>query len=99
MSLAVVTANRLADGRVVYLGEQGWSTHIGKAAIADSEVVAAALLAVGQAAAAAREVVSPYLIDVAEAKGVPRPTLRRERVRAAGPTVRPDLGYQAEQEA
>ena len=99
MSLEIVTSNRLADGRVVYLGERGWSTHIGEAAVAGSEAAAAALLELGQRAVSAREVVDPYLIEVIEEEGGLRPARRRERIRSAGPTVRADLGYQAGEEA
>ena len=99
MSLEIVTANRLADGRVVYLGEQGWSTHIGEAEVAGSAAAAAALLELAQRAVAEREVVDPYLIEVVEEEGILRPARRRERIRGAGPTVRPDLGYQAGEDA
>ena len=41
-------------------------------------------------------VVGPYLMDVAAENGVPRPISNREVIRARGPTVRLDLGKQAE---
>lgn len=99
MSLAIVTANRLADGRVIYLGERGWSTQMGDSKIAGSDAEATALLELAQRAVADRVVVDPYLIDVLEEAGSIRPARRRERIRGAGPTVRPDLGYQAGEEA
>ena len=58
---------------------------------------AAALLALAEADAAARhEVVDPYLIDVEEEGGALRPTKYREAIRCLGPTIRQDLGKQAE---
>jgi hypothetical protein len=41
-------------------------------------------------------VVDPYLIEVTREGAVPRPVRLREAIRARGPTVRPDLGKQAE---
>lgn len=99
MSLEIVTANRLADGRVVFLGERGWSAHIGEATVAGSEAAAVALLELAQRAVAEREVVDPYLIEVVEEEGMLRPARRRERIRSTGPTVRPDLGYLAGEDA
>ena len=99
MSLEIVTANRLAEIDHAPVGERGWSTHIGEAAVAGSEAAAAALLELGQRAVSAREVVDPYLIEVIEEEGGLRPARRRERIRSAGPTVRADLGYQAGEEA
>jgi hypothetical protein len=41
-------------------------------------------------------VVAPYLIDVVIENGLPRAESKREAIRAAGPTVRLDLGKQAD---
>ena len=41
-------------------------------------------------------VVEPYMIDVVLDDGSPIPTSYRERVRALGPTIHPDIGKQAE---
>jgi hypothetical protein len=41
------------------------------------------------------EVVGPYLFDVRETTGRTVPAKVREAIRAAGPTVRTDLGKQA----
>jgi len=80
---AVVTANRLADGRAVWLAADGsWSETLSSAAI---HPVSAAEPALEQAQAAVRAqlVVGPYLVDVADGQ----PVTLRERIRAAGPTV------------
>ncbi|MGF1544495.1 MAG: DUF2849 domain-containing protein [Parvularculaceae bacterium] len=88
----VVTANLLSDGRVVYLGaDGGWVDALAKAARHDG---AAADDALEAAAARRTEIAGAYLIDVDEAGASGRDALR-EGVRAAGPTVRPDLGKQA----
>jgi len=41
-------------------------------------------------------VVGPYLIDVIDDNGRPRAALIREHLRTLGPSVRRDLGKQAE---
>ncbi|HZD25157.1 MAG TPA: DUF2849 domain-containing protein [Alphaproteobacteria bacterium] len=92
-----VTANRLVDGRVVYLtAEQDWTPRFAEAArfATDGEAVEA----VGRvrACAAGREVVDIYPFDIEVCGTVgPRPLGRRETIRTRGPSVRPDLGYQA----
>lgn len=96
--LRVLTANRLSDGAVVYLGANGWSEWIEAARVATDDAAAADLEACGARAVAEREVVDPYLIEVTPASGGFAPARLRERIRAAGPTVRLDLGKQAVQE-
>ena len=92
--MKAVTGNRLADGAVVYLRDDDqWTSDILKAArFADED--AAPVLAAAQSRV--REIADAYLIDI-DAGGAPsgRASLR-ETIRTAGPTVRADLGYQAE---
>ena len=99
----VVIASRLSDGRVVFLketatpGSAEWVLELGAADIADSDGRAAELLDLGEADAAENHViVEPYLIDVEEHGGQLRPTKYREVIRCLGPTIRLDLGKQAE---
>lgn len=92
MTAKILTANRLADGLVVYLGDSGWTEDIGRARRAEAEDAAEALLAEGEQAVARNEVADAWLIDYEADRAV----RRRERIRALGPTVRPDLGYQAD---
>ena len=87
MSLEIVTANRLKDGRTVYLGESGWSESLEAAQVAGSAAAAKALLALAERSVARNEVVGPYLIEVVEEGAHLAPLQRRERIRAAGPTV------------
>jgi hypothetical protein len=99
----VVIASDLADGRVVFLsrdarsGDVEWVRLLEDSAVAEDEARATQLLALGEADAEARhEVVDPYLIDVEERAGKLRPTKYREAIRCLGPTIRPDLGKQAQ---
>lgn len=87
MTHKIVTANRLTDGRVVYLTQDAdWSARIADGRPANGSA-AALLLAVAEDSAASRIVVDPYLIDVSLEGGSPWPVLPRERIRADGPTA------------
>jgi hypothetical protein len=93
----MVTANRLADGVVVYLAADGrWRERCADGHVVDDRASAAQLLATAEAAVATCDVVGPYLIDVVPGDGGPRPQRYREQIRAAGPSIRTDLGKQAE---
>ncbi len=93
----VLTANRLTDGIAVWLGANGqWLDHIDDALIARHAEAVAALEAAGQAAFHDNRVLDVAVIDVEEVDGEIYPVRLRERIRAAGPTFRPDLGKQAE---
>ena len=99
----IVIANYLGSGRVVFLakgsseGSVSWGELIDAAEVAADDDRANALLALAEADVAERNVVmDPYLIDVEEEGGSLRPTKYREAIRALGPTVRQDLGKQAE---
>jgi len=91
----VVTGNRLHDGIVIFLGEDGgWTPNIEKARIATSEEEAKVLEDLAKAGVKARLVVNPYLIEVvSDAAGV-KPVRYRERLRAYGPSIHPDFGRQ-----
>ena len=99
----IVLASRLGDGRVVFLakgstsGSVSWAAMIQEAAVAQDEAAAAELLALGESDANTRhEVVDPYLIEVEGEGETLTPTKYREVIRALGPTIRKDLGKQAE---
>jgi hypothetical protein len=90
-----LTANRLKDGEVVYLAPDGsWVEHLAKARRLSSKEEGEAALAAGAEAERELEVVNPYLLDLLPADAT-RPQKMREIIRAAGPTVRRDLGKQA----
>ena len=96
MTQQLVVANRLTDGVVVYLTTEGdWSKSIEHGHVADNETDAEALLEIAARAARNQFIVDPYLIETKGNGGSRRPTRLRERIRATGPTVRPDLNRQA----
>jgi len=92
----IVSANDLVEGHVVYLTASGdWSADHAEAAVAETQDVADEMLA--RARADALRVVGPYLVSVhVGAGGVPEPTHFRERFRLFGPSVRRDVGRQAD---
>ena len=84
--MKLLTGNDLVTGDVVWWTGQDWSRHI-----EDAVDVGAGGEATLRAEEGARRVNVPYLID-AEATGQgPRPAHIKDRIRALGPTVRPDL--------
>jgi hypothetical protein len=88
MTAHVATANRLTDGRVVYLGRDGvWSVELSAASVGHGPDEAATLHAAAERAAAAQVVVNPYLIEVAEQADGHRPLRLREVIRAGGPST------------
>lgn len=91
----VLTANRLNDGEVVYLAPDGaWVERIAGAQVLANKVEGEAALATGIEAERKLLVVHAYLFDVMPADAT-KPVKMREIIRAAGPTVRRDLGKQA----
>ena len=97
MTAKVITGNRLNDGVVVYLDAAGsWSERLTEARVADDEASAAAILRLAEHPEQAVRVVDPFLIEVVMEDGILRAESKREAIRATGPTVRRDLGKQAE---
>lgn len=95
-----VTANRLTDGEVVYLSaDELWVEDLAAAAIADGAEAAEALLARAMPQDFELAVLEPYLFEVIEDGAGFKPVSVRETIRAAGPTVRLDLGKQADKQA
>jgi hypothetical protein len=83
----VVTANRLLDGRVVWLAADfDWHEDIAHARIFDPEQGEAAQ-ALGRAGERARIVIGAYPIEVVLRGGIPEPLKFRERLRLHGPSV------------
>ena len=98
--ILAVTANRLLDGEVVYFTAEGcWSEDFTAAAIAHGKDSADALLEQAMPSVAAREVIGPYLFEVREESSGAHPVSVREVIRMKGPSVRLDLGKQAEASA
>jgi hypothetical protein len=96
----IVTANRLADGVVVFQDAKGdWAEDFARAAVyADTTAVKAALGRAGEAVAHSL-IVDPYGVEVELRNGHYVPKALREAIRATGPTVRRDLGKQAQGQA
>ncbi len=93
----LVTANRLRDGIAVFLTRSGdWSEEIDAAVLALEPQAAAALEARAREDEKKTIVTGSYLVDAERLDGRVRAAHIRERMRALGPTVRLDLGKQAE---
>ena len=85
--MRVLTGNDLKTGDVVWWTGTGWSRHVDDAV--DVGDAAEEILAAEEAA---RRVNVPYAIEATrEANGGVRPAHIKDRIRALGPTVRPDL--------
>jgi len=93
-ALKAITANRLRDGTVVFLGpDAGWVERLEDAALFEDAEPA---LAAAKAQADRDQFgVDVYAFDVTVTDGQRLPVKTRERIRALGPTVRTDLGKQA----
>lgn len=95
--MKVITANRLLDGDVVWLGAgNAWVERITMAEVFEGKDAVAGVLATGAAAEKNQEVVGVYDMDVTLENGVITPKRLREKIRAAGPTTHPNLGKQAQ---
>lgn len=91
----ILTANTLGLGDVVYWSAtQGWVRRLTDADTLPDESAKSTLKAANEWVER-REIVNPYLFAVREEDGQTVPVKAREAIRAAGPTVRRDLGKQA----
>lgn len=84
--MKILTGNDLKSGDVIWWTGSDWSRHV-EAAI-DVGDHAEGILRVEEAA---RRVNAPYIIDAEQTDEGPRPAHIKDRIRALGPTVRPDL--------
>jgi hypothetical protein len=92
----MLTANRLKDGDVLYWKNGAWVESLKDGDVFAEATPADAALAAAQAYVGDNIVVNPYLFDVrVDASGI-HPVKEREIIRAAGPSVRDDLGKQAD---
>lgn len=85
--MKIITGNDLETGAVTWWTGEGWSLHVAEAI--DVGDGGEAIAAVEEAA---RRVNAPYVIDAENSADGPVPAHIKDRVRAAGPTVRRDLG-------
>ncbi|MDZ7282026.1 DUF2849 domain-containing protein [Sphingomonas sanguinis] len=84
--MKLLTGNDLGTGDVVWWTGRDWSRHI-----EDAVDVGEQGEAILRAEEGARRVNVPYLIDAEATEQGPRPAHIKDRIRALGPTVRPDL--------
>jgi hypothetical protein len=90
-----LTANRLDDGEVVFWRGGRWVERFAEADLwEDGDEAAEAAEAHGKTEIT--QVVEPYLIEIVAVDGGVAPSSYRERLRALGPTNKPDHGKQAE---
>jgi|TARA_Y100000294_G_C8317976_1_gene241492 hypothetical protein len=88
MRHSVVTANRLRDGRVVYLaGCQGWSEDLSEATVAIGEEEMQELLIDAERERASGLVVAPYAFAVIRTEDAVAPLSQREKIRMQGPSI------------
>lgn len=84
--MKILTGNDLKTGAVTWWDGGSWSLHV-----EDAIDVAGHEDEIARREEAARRVNAPYVIDAELQNGSPRPSHIKDRVRALGPTVRPDL--------
>jgi len=84
--MKILTGNDLRTGAVTWWTGEGWSLHVEDAVDVDEhgEAIAAE-------ETAARRVNAAAVIDATMTPEGPRPAHIKDRIRALGPTVRPDL--------
>ena len=84
--MKLLTGNDLPTGDVIWWTGLDWSRHVEEAGD-----VGTGGDAIAHAEEGARRVTGPYVIDATATPEGPRPAHIKDRVRALGPTVRPDL--------
>ena len=84
--MKLLTGNDLKTGAVVWWTGTDWSLHVEDAVDVGDEAEAIAAREEG-----ARRVNAPYAIEAEATGDGPRPAHIKDRIRAIGPTVRPDL--------
>ena len=90
-----LTANRLRTGDVLYWRGGEWADSFAEADIFPEPAAAEAALVAAKRFVTDRIVVNPYLFPVRLENDGPHPVEEREIIRAAGPSIHPDLGKQA----
>jgi hypothetical protein len=94
--LQVVSANRLTDGIVVFLGESGaWVESLQRASVHADRATLDAALARAAADVQANVVIEVAAFNVVRSGEKLRAAHIRDAIRAAGPTVHLDHGKQA----
>lgn len=95
--MKAITANALNDGRVIYLGKNNqWCDYLKDAKIFADEDAETALVIANQRV---REIAGAYLINITQDNLAAGREALHETIRSQGPTIRRDLGKQAQQPA
>ncbi|WP_432200926.1 DUF2849 domain-containing protein [Erythrobacter sp. W53] len=84
--MKLLTGNDLKSGAVVWWTGSDWSIHIEDAVDAGDNADE-----IARTEESARRVNVPYVLEAELQDGTPRPSHIKDRIRALGPTVRPDL--------
>lgn len=84
--MRILTGNDLKSGAVTWWTGNDWSNHV-----EDAIDVTGNEVEIARREEASRRVNVPYAIDAELHEGKPRPSHIKDRIRALGPTVRPDL--------
>jgi hypothetical protein len=92
--MKALTANRLADGEVVFWNAGAWLDRFDDAQVFGEDGPAEAAEACARSQITLS--VDPYLIDVEPVEGGLAPVSYRERLRALGPTNKLEHGKQAQ---
>lgn len=87
--MKILTGNDLGSGDVIWWAGDGWSRHV-----ADAVDVGDKGDDMVRVEEAALRVVAAYVIDATVTEEGVRPAHIKDRIRALGPTVRPDLALQ-----
>jgi hypothetical protein len=94
--MRAITANRLADGEVVFWKAGRWVDRFAQAQVFDDDAAAEAEI---RKSVQPTYVVEPYVIDLIQDEAGLAPVSYRERIRCLGPTNHPQHGKQAEGDA
>jgi Protein of unknown function (DUF2849) len=95
----ILLANDLLDGDIVFWTGNAWSLDLADAAMASDDPTAVMLEQAMAHELAANRVVDAGLVDVTiDGFGRVQPRHIREQIKTLGPTIRRDLGKQAEAE-
>ncbi len=89
--MKILTGNDLVSGDVIWWAGGEWSRHVAEAVDVGEHGEAIAAREEG-----VRRVNGPYIVAAEPGADGPRPLHIKERIRALGPTVRPDLGIRRE---
>ncbi|UTW55953.1 DUF2849 domain-containing protein [Kordiimonas sp. SCSIO 12610] len=90
----LIIANRLDDGRVVFMTPDGnWTADVARAAVADTPEGVEELEAKASISEKNNLVVDPQAVPAEDQNGA-FPAHMKQAMQAKGPSVRPDLGYQ-----